>query len=103
MSDIPKRPWFRFHLLTAVLMMVVAGGVSLANMREYERASYFYRHRALMIGWPLGFREHPTWDSVDVTWSKMHLAEDMAVALAIIAAVALVSEFIIRCREVRTP
>ena len=25
MSSSPKRPWFRFHLLTAVLMMVAAG------------------------------------------------------------------------------
>ena len=25
MSDGPKRPWFRFHLLTAVLMMFAAG------------------------------------------------------------------------------
>ena len=56
-----------------------------------------------MIGWPMGFREHPTWDSADVTWSKTHLAEDMAVALAIIAAVALLSEWLIRRREGRKP
>ena len=33
MSDRPKRPWFRFHLLTAVLMMLATGTLLYANMR----------------------------------------------------------------------
>jgi hypothetical protein len=32
MSDKPKRPWFRFHLLTLVLMMLAAGGLLGANI-----------------------------------------------------------------------
>jgi hypothetical protein len=31
MTSSPKRPWFRFHLLTAVLMMFAAGGLLWAN------------------------------------------------------------------------
>jgi hypothetical protein len=32
MSEKPKRPWFRFHLLTLVLMALVAGGMLGANI-----------------------------------------------------------------------
>ena len=39
MTSSPKRPWFRFHLLTAVLMMFTAGGMLWANVREYDFSS----------------------------------------------------------------
>ena len=32
----PKRPWFRFHLLTAVLMMVTAGVIAGLNIAGYQ-------------------------------------------------------------------
>ena len=36
MISSPKRPWFRFHLLTAVLMMIAAGGaLSISSHRRY--------------------------------------------------------------------
>ena len=34
MTSSAKRPWFRFHLLTAVLMMIAAGGFILANIHQ---------------------------------------------------------------------
>ena len=33
MTTNPKPPWFRFHLLTAVVMMVAAGGWLLLNLQ----------------------------------------------------------------------
>ena len=32
MTSSPNRPWFRFHLLTAVLMMIAAGGLLGVNL-----------------------------------------------------------------------
>ena len=60
MSEKPKRPWFRFHLLTAVLMMAAAGGLMLANMPRHFRGNlpdmgdaYNYR---VEVGWPWSFK-----------------------------------------------
>ena len=40
MTFSPKRPWFRFHLLTAVLMMVAAGvALSIDSHRRYAFVS----------------------------------------------------------------
>ena len=48
MSDKPKRPWFRFHLLTAVLMMVVGGGI----VYLLVRAANVQPGIITEIGWP---------------------------------------------------
>ena len=48
MSEKPKRRWFRFHLLTAVLMMLVAGGVLWLNVRVFRLNS-----AEVARGWPL--------------------------------------------------
>ncbi len=39
MTDTP-RSWFRFHLLTAVLMMFAAGGLIGLNLRRVEKVDY---------------------------------------------------------------
>ena len=36
----PKRPWFRFHLLTAVLLMIGAGGVLGMNIQHPETIKF---------------------------------------------------------------
>ena len=43
MTSGPKRPWFRFHLLTAVLMMIAAGSLVGTNMRDRGDGTH---------GWP---------------------------------------------------
>src|SRR5579862_1167387 len=41
MSTDDKRPWFRFHLLTAVLMMVAAGGMLMVNLSDRPYWTHF--------------------------------------------------------------
>ena len=45
MTSSPKRPWFRFHLLTAVLMMLVVGAFLGVNLlvrdSVFDRSSLF--------------------------------------------------------------
>ena len=36
----PKRPWFRFHLLTLVLMTLAAGGLLFVNVHTSESSAY---------------------------------------------------------------
>lgn len=49
----PKpRPWFQIHLSTAVVLMIVSGGLLWANLRRqpvpiFQDVSYFYEQ-----GWP---------------------------------------------------
>ena len=48
MSDLPKRPWFRFHLLTALVMTVVAGLIVGLNIHPPKPAWMFP-----VYGWPV--------------------------------------------------
>ena len=52
MTSSPKRPWFRFHLLTAVVTVVVIGGLIGANVTE---SPVFVSHGNPLLtgmGWP---------------------------------------------------
>jgi hypothetical protein len=40
MSEKPKRPWFRFQLLTLVLLALAAGGMMWANTGERVYKEY---------------------------------------------------------------
>src|SRR4051794_10326295 len=52
MSEKPKRSWFRFHLLTSVLMMCVAGSMLYLNMyQHYDEKELSIR--GIAYGWPL--------------------------------------------------
>ncbi len=125
MSDNTRRPWFRFHLLTAVLMMLAAGGIMWANLRGYEgptRAVEFYNERGVMHhrywGWPwvaayeteypplgrnLGL-EVGTMDKYNASgYVTEHLIYDVCIGSLGLAAVALVSESLLRRREARQP
>ena len=107
MSDLPKRPWFRFHLLTLLLMTSAAGvwlglnchatHVSTPN-GEQQVENWNYR------GWPM------TW-SADVYYTHAEkvvlertlvipaLASiiDIAIGLALCLLVGFLSEFLQRC------
>jgi hypothetical protein len=86
-----RRPWFQFHLSTAMILMFVAAGLLWANMRvrvrsvvlpdtqwfggKAERGPFtgFRGHRFCRFGWPCDIRE--TWmyrkDIVVYDWLKM--------------------------------
>ena len=119
MTSSPKRLWFRFHLLTAVLMMVAAG---LAMSLSFQQRPYYaddwsptaYDAKQTIgtaQGWPLAF--HVT-DNIDFgdgeiivlpvsKWNYGSLAVDIFALFPVLAAVALISEFLIRRREGRKP
>jgi hypothetical protein len=141
MNSNPKRPWFRFHLLTAVLIMVTAGGVIGINFTAQRLPPF----KGAVYGWPyyvvedLSFEEHGEFENKDNQFlnnltnaipaergvtietinnvedkilevkitardkSLSHLLLDAGVFLLILAAVALISESIIRRRARRKP
>jgi len=112
MSDKSKRPWFRFHLLTAMLMMFAAGGFVWANtlpqrydliynsktdsyyIDTLEEPDYYVR----CYGWPLSF-------FAVIEFEKHFLPKPFALDLLAlgggIAGVAFVCELILRRREAR--
>jgi hypothetical protein len=59
MIENPKRPWFRFHLLTLVLMMLAAGGWIGLNMQppmiEYAHIDAQWNETVIVRsrGWPV--------------------------------------------------
>jgi hypothetical protein len=123
MNNKPKRPWFRFHLLTAVLMMFAAGGVIGVNtcervFREYQTMpdsanseSRLLRTQLWGMGWPFCYfqtratvvRHKGDWDlgPNHEPIEKMPLAGDIIIGVGIVIALAFVSEFLLRRREGR--
>jgi hypothetical protein len=111
MSDHPKRPLFRFHLLTLVLMTFAAGGmigVSICD-RSTENSNWE------LYGWPFVTAER--WVNYEHTGpERLHepdehrlrlkpagFAAESVLTIFIIASVAFVSEYLIRRREARKP
>ena len=127
MSDKPKRSWFRFHLLTAVLMMVAAGGMLWVNFDKRDSYTLILdvepmpadekpAYEIFKQGWPLVWRERS--DDGYVPRRRMKRAGtpfyvdpsfavavtiNILVAAGIILAAAFVSESLIRRREGRKP
>jgi hypothetical protein len=127
MTDHPERPWFRFHLLTLLLMTVAAGGLVGANLMRYqsynsdikvpkdmweqfnaqERAQFFN----VGYGWPLCCYEivpaqHRLFfsDTEEESFRSVYywsFAINIVTALLILASTAFLSEFLLRRREGR--
>jgi hypothetical protein len=108
MSKKPKRRWFRFHLMTAVLMMVAAGGLIGQNaviretVEEYRIVNGF--------GWPFIFRptfirefDDPNPERYGYDLNLWHLSLNTLLLVSILLCVALISESILRRREGRRP
>ena len=108
MSDKPKRPWFRFHLLTAVLMMLAASGalwweLTAANDGIFRR-----------FGWPLtAYRVATDYgallislmtsdDGRPVFYGKA-IFVDSIIALGGVLAIGILCELLLRRREGRKP
>ena len=98
MTSAPKRPWFRFHLLTAVLMMFAAGALMWANSIGRNYGTRPDGSAAISFGWPAPFNDD--WGGF-ADLHPVYVAFDVVVALLILAIVFFVSEWIISHREVR--
>jgi hypothetical protein len=103
MSEKTKRPWFRFHLLTAVLIMLAASGMLWANCDKLEinvpndKTDY----GAEAYGWPcwVFLKRSGTLAGINMDgqwWFASGILTNVAVGLAILAALTLASEFILR-------
>src|SRR5947209_215947 len=118
MTSTPKSRWFRFHLLTAVLMMVAVGIIIRNNMVGTAGSEEYGLLTSIEYGWPMPFLT-AYWktetgleisslgglsvEKVSYGWSIKGLLTDVWVAATAMIAVALVSEFILRRREGRKP
>ena len=115
MTSSAKRPWYRCHLLTAVLMMLAAGGMLWANAkRDYE---YLFNGRwRLEWGFPLRVHddiEQPLGTVFNeyvktvpyfcphTDWGVVAMNAD--IAIVIVVALGVLVERLIRRREGRKP
>ena len=105
----PKRPWFRFRLLTAVVMMLALSMVVLVWTRSAKLWHDGQKFDHGIVGWPFeamswGFPHDEYLPSIgDVHYSWYRVVADVIIFLLIAVAVALVSEFLLRRREGRKP
>ena len=130
MSEKPKRPWFRFHLLTAMLMMLSAGAFLGLNLKRRPDPPF----AGTCQGWPLVFEWDFTWVGVQsvsnpnkysYSWkldSKNerdyspghneqpglmvctgYLYADITFAIFVLIGTTFISEYLIRRREGRKP
>jgi hypothetical protein len=117
MSEKSKRHWFRFHLLTAVLMMFAAGGILSVALTGRRIVQESIRDTSASPPWDtfpapdLGER-HYGWPmvaycsyevAIENRWYGIGAAIDATVGLLFIGSVAFVSESLLRRREGRKP
>ena len=103
MTDKPRRPWFQFHLLTAVILTLAAGAlISINALKTYDVLGGSGSYRC---GWPLSWY----WTSHSGVNNQLKasiqldvLLVDIGAALLILLAVAVFSEFLLRRRERRS-
>ena len=114
MSDKPNRPWFRFHLLTAMLMMFAAGGFVWVNTLPesydliYDSKSDSYSidssekpdYDVRCYGWPTSFLAITEFDK---TFLPKPFALDLLALAGGMAGVAFLSESLLRRRDSRKP
>lgn len=87
--DVPRRPSVYLHLSTLIALMVVTGGLVVANSIEQNG----------IFGWPFNahFRSHV----VDQWWDPLGLALDSIVALSICGLTVFTTEYL--CRRSKKP
>ena len=120
------RPWFQYHLSTAIVLMFVAGGLMWANVRESKLLAYFLdsefewdrsRSDYAQIEYLVGFHGWPSFCAESVYFDRRGeifvenvlnlpcLALNTLTALAILAAAAVACEWriIIRRKKLDGP
>ena len=93
MSEKPKRPWFRFHLLTAVLMMLTFGGLLAAETLNSKTMNAWLEATVLSL-------EKADAVSAD---EMAYLPFCLLFNLLPVVVVAFATEFLLRRREARKP
>jgi len=107
MSDNPKRTWLQFHLSTAVVLMLVGGGLSFLNTITFSSGS------RNVLGWPCSYWEQwristdapppfPSEENVrhfSSNWIVSGIVMDVFLNVLILALVAYACEWRIRQRE----
>jgi hypothetical protein len=110
-TEQPKRRWIQLHLITLVILAVVAGVLIWVNCRE-QHIQLTSTTNATAYGWPqwlclkqAGFL-NTTFNGQPVTlpmdfdgWMWKGVVENIFYALAIIAIVAIVSERLVQWRR----
>ena len=82
-----KRPWFQFHLSTAIILMFAAAGLLWLNMRPDVQATPFGSNELVAWGWPftaLQHLDHGNGQSVRQFIAPFGIAFDLLVAAAIL-------------------
>jgi hypothetical protein len=113
MSEIkPKRRWFRFHLLTAVLMMVTAGGMVGANSIRHTSPELLASPFTVGYGWPEIALSRPDDEFIQMfedirvptrAWNKGAIVVNVLVAVLVISVAGFLCESLLRRREGRNP
>lgn len=84
------RPWYRWHWVTYVVLLVTGGAV------VYLQAFQPYRWR---YGWPFVYVYITSWPGTsrtDVTWYPILALADVAVCICIFGSVAYCSQYVMR-------
>ena len=121
MSDKTRRSWFQLHLSTAIVMMVVAGGLLWMNLHRRpgepnlapDSEQYYgtiYPSNYDAYGWPHGItlwfnsetNEHTVFTFRHPAY-LLPIVIDVLVALLILFVVWRCCEYVVRRREVRAP
>jgi hypothetical protein len=109
----PKRKFWQFHLSTAVLLILLAGGLLWLQLCDYlAQRQYAPLPPGIFAsyGWPvLAYKfEYNFYDQGSSVvqesvhrWKPLGVAVDALVALGVLVCAASFSEFLIRRREVR--
>jgi len=117
-----KRPWFQFHLSTAVVLMFVAGGLMCANIEGRRGTFYVEAHKdgheynkmvAHLYGWPFVLCEYMTeeecreyngfadWTIPAPIYCIVVLPLNLVCCLTILASVAVLLEWHIRFKSAK--
>jgi hypothetical protein len=101
-----NRPWFRFHLLTAVLMMLAAGGFVWKNTLLDDGCVVFDGSKGFNhYGWPLAINDleadNFVLHQINSNWQWKGIAGNLVLLVGMLVMISLISESIIRRREAR--
>lgn len=110
MSEKPKRRFWQLHLSTAVLLMLVAGGLLALNTKQ-SHCRLNAEWNAFVNGWPFVYRFELTdlapeneLESIPYLWDyeaikTLNLILDVVIASVILVSVGSLCEWLIRRRE----
>ena len=107
MGETKKRRWFQIHLSTAVVLMITAGVLMWANLREQRGGTKCRPHEwGFYYGWPISLFESLGSDITcesDHTERQVQMVVNILVSFAILAAVGFTCEWWARRRKPKEP